>query len=299
MYVLEAEHLCKSFGSQQVLLEISFTIPPGSIFGLLGPNGSGKTTTVRLLNGLLRPDSGRASVDGIAVGPEKPELRRICGVMTDGANLYDELSGEQNLRFFADLFSLADGAARSRELLEMFELSEAAARPVRTYSTGMRKRLMLARALLHRPRMLFLDEPTSGLDPESALEVNNLIRRLAYEDKVTVLLCTHQLKYAEGLCSHYGFLDKGIMRANGTWEELLQLAGQPRYLELRGENLRHPALETAPDGRYRIRIENDGDAARVLRELIENGALLYEAHQSSLSLEDLYFTIIGKEAKTA
>jgi len=293
--LLQADRLVKSFGNHQVLKGISFVIPEAAIFGLLGPNGSGKTTTVRLLNGLLTMDSGSASIGGIDVAPQKPDLRRLCGVMTDGANLYDELSGRHNLEFFAEMFSLKEAKKRCSELLAFFELEDAAGREVRTYSTGMRKRLMLARALLHKPRMLFLDEPTSGLDPESALEVNNLIRRLAFEDKVTVLLCTHQLKYAEGLCTSYGFLDQGEMRASGTWEELLLSAGQPRFLELRGSNLQHRSLEQTVDGRWRIPIESDDGAALALRELVENGANLYDARQTTLSLEDLYFAIIAKE----
>ena len=292
--MLQALQLSKSFGETRVLDNISFSIPQGSIFGLLGPNGSGKTTTVRILNGLLRPDSGSATISGIAVESYQQDLRRLCGVMTETANLYDELSGRQNLRFFASLFGLSDSHARCEELLTQFDLIDAADRNVITYSTGMRKRLMLSRALLHRPRMLFLDEPTSGLDPESALEVNNLIRHLAYAEGTTILLCTHQLKYAEGLCSHYGFLSKGHMRAEGTWEDLLYEAGQPRYLELRGDNIRHPLLEITSDGRQRLRIESDADAAKLLSVLVQEGALIYEATQTTLSLEDLYFAIIGR-----
>ena len=292
--MLHALSLGKSFGSTRVLDNISFSIPRGSIFGLLGPNGSGKTTTVRILNGLLHPDSGSATISGIAVESFQQDLRRICGVMTETANLYDELSGRQNLSFFASLYNLDNANDRCEELLAQFDLLHAADRNVLTYSTGMRKRLMLARALLHKPRMLFLDEPTSGLDPESALEVNNLIRHLAFAEGTTILLCTHQLKYAEGLCSHYGFLSKGQMRAEGTWEDLLREAGHPRYLEIRGENVLHPQLETTSDGRHRLRIQDDADAARLLAMLVQEGARIYEATQTTLSLEDLYFAIIGR-----
>jgi len=292
--LLSALLLSKSFGDLQVLKGISFEIPEAAIFGLLGPNGSGKTTTVRLLNGLLSMDSGSAFIGEIPVGPQVPQLRRLCGVMTDGANLYDELSGRYNLEFFAEMFSIPEARKRCDELLAFFELEFAAERLVRTYSTGMRKRLMLARALLHKPRMLFLDEPTSGLDPESALEVNNLIRQLAYEDKVTILLCTHQLKYAEGLCTSYGFLDEGVMRASGTWEELLASTGMPRFLELRGTNIQHPLLEETVDGRWRIPIADDEDAAETLHALASAGGRIYEAKQTTLSLEDLYFDIIAR-----
>jgi len=296
--VLVAQNLSKSFGTKQVLREVSFVIPSGAIFGLLGPNGSGKTTTVRLLNGLLTPSNGSATIDNLLVQPQNPELRRLCGVMTESANLYDDLTGMDNLSFFAQLFSLPQAADRCRELLATFELEHAARQPVRQYSTGMRKRLMLARALLHQPKMLFLDEPTSGLDPESALEVNTMIMRLAREEGVTILLCTHQLKYAEGICSHYGFLDQGVIQAAGTWEDLLHQAGTPRYLELRGVNITHRHLEETLDRRWRIPIADDTAAAETLTQLIQQGAEVYEARQTTLSLEDLYFHIISNK-KTA
>ena len=297
--MLKCQNLSKTFSETKVLDDLSFHIPQGAIFGLLGPNGSGKTTSIRLLNGLLKADSGLATIKGHPVSQEDPHLRHICGVMTEGANLYDQLTGRQNLSFFAEIYSLANATKRINNLLQQFNLTEAADRKVRTYSTGMRKRLMLARTLLHKPQMLFLDEPTSGLDPEAALKVNQEIKRLASDEGVTILLCTHQLKYAEGLCTAYGFLDHGKMIANGSWDELLSMAGRPRFLKIRGSLPNHPTVQYDTDGLATIHINDDQEAARIIHQLINQGAIIYEATQTGLSLEDLYFQLLQNARQSA
>lgn len=166
--IIEVNSINKSFSGQKVIDNLSFAVNRGEIVGFLGPNGSGKTTTIRLLNGVITPDSGKIMVWGLNPNSSGEEIRRRSGVMTESAGLYRSLSGIENLRFFAGLYGLNKPEARINELLVDFGLEEAKDKKVGAYSTGMKKRLGIAKALLHSPELLFLDEPTTGLDPGSA-----------------------------------------------------------------------------------------------------------------------------------
>ncbi len=300
---IEAVGLAKSFDGRRAVEGLTFAIPPGEIFALLGPNGSGKTTTVRLLNGVLAPDAGEARLDGVRAAEDPAAVHTRSGVMTETAGLYENLSGEENLGFFGAVHGMEAGDAkrRARHLLEVLELSDAAGRKVKTYSTGMKKRLSLARAMLHRPAALFLDEPTSGLDPEGARAVTELVRRLASEEGTTVFLCTHQLKYAEEITTLYGFIHEGRMLGFGRFDALARAMGAAARLELRAEGV-PPALSGRPhdsDGRIlRFDIAGDDDAARILGAVVAAGGRIYEARQTRMSLEDLYFAY-RRRAETA
>ena len=196
MEAVVLEHLSKTYsGGKEAVRQVSLFLGKGEVFGFLGPNGAGKTTTVKLLNGMLLPTAGSCRVLGNDPAREPEKVHARSGVVTEHAQMYDNLTGLQNLMFYAAIFGMAEEQARERanELLGQLGLEEAKDQKLSAYSTGMRQRLSLARALLHRPEALFLDEPTSGLDPESAQNVNRLIRRLAKEEGITVFLCTHQL----------------------------------------------------------------------------------------------------------
>lgn len=294
MNAIEIAKLKKSYdGREFALAESSFDIPQGEVFGFLGPNGSGKTTTVRLLNGILTPSGGSARIMGKELGKDQAEIHKLCGVMTETALMYENLTGSENLLFFGRMHGMEDKAVkeRGRTLLQFLELTEARERKLKTYSTGMKRRLSLARALLHSPQVLFLDEPTSGLDPEAALNVTQMIRSLSVKHGVTVFLCTHQLKYAEEICTLYGFIHKGKILGLGTFEELLSQKNRKTYLEIRGEEL--PALnssEKTPDGKLRVPIRNDGEATMILRDILAGGGKVFEAKQVRWNLEDLYFS---------
>lgn len=303
MKAIEVTGLSKDFGSARVLDSVSFSIPQGEIFGLLGPNGSGKTTMVRVINGILGRSSGSVSICGKSIDREAEEIHRITGVMTETAASYENLTAMENLDFFGKLYGMGKGEieSRSSELLETLGLNDARDRKVREYSTGMKKRMSLARTLLHSPKILFLDEPTSGLDPESARHVSLLIKKMAEDQGVTVFLCTHQLKYAEEICSLYGFLNKGRLIGFGTLAELLVEKNSGRFIEIRGSGIPEKFNQSfqKESGIYRIPISGDGDAAGVLREVVESGGLLYEARQSRWSLEDLYFSYQGGDEDEA
>src|SRR5690349_20815487 len=186
-------------------------IGEGEVFGFLGPNGAGKTTAVRILNGLLAPNSGAVRIYGKNVSDNLTEIHRLFGVMTETANFYEKLTGSENLMFYGRLygFSKSECNERIKRLMSLFDISDAKDKKVGEYSTGMKKKIALCRAFLHNPKILFLDEPTSGLDPDAARNVNTLISNAAEVEKVTVFLCTHQLKYAEEICTLYGFIDNG------------------------------------------------------------------------------------------
>lgn len=204
---------------------ISLSVDQGEILGFLGPNGAGKTTTIKLLNGMLAPTEGSCTVFGIDPYVKPEEVHQVSGVITEHAQMYDHMTAMQNLQFYGAVFGMSKRAtdARAKTLLEKLDLEYAKDQRLSTYSTGMRQRLSLARAMIHEPRILFLDEPTSGLDPQSAQSVNTLIKSLAKDEGVTIFLCTHQLRYAQEICSSYGLISDGRLLAAGKLDELRAL----------------------------------------------------------------------------
>jgi ABC-2 type transport system ATP-binding protein len=229
---VRAEGLVKTFGSTRALDGVDLEIPAGRVLGLLGPNGAGKTTTVRILTTLLRPDSGRAWVAGHDVMADPEAVRRNIGLSGQYAAVDENLTGYENLymvgRFYG--FSKSDAGARARELLGDFHLREAADRPAKTYSGGMRRRLDLAGALVARPAVVVLDEPTTGLDPRGRQETWEVIGNLV-SDGATVLLTTQYLEEADQLADSIAVIDKGRLIAEGTADELKAQTGGER-LEL-------------------------------------------------------------------
>lgn len=285
----------KRFGTHQVLNDLTFHVEEGQVVGLLGPNGSGKTTTVRLINGLLRPDAGTLRVDGRDPLVEGDAVRQISGVLTETAGLYGYMTGLQNLRFFAELYGV-DDPTRAGDLLELVGLTAAAEKPVATYSTGMRKRLGLAKALLHRPRLLFLDEPTTGLDPEGIRMVLAHIRDLNRREGITVLICSHLLHQLEDVCDRYVFIDGGRVVEEGSLADLERRYGGPVVLEIETDlepgdaALAGMTVERAGPDRLRLTLPDREAVPGVLRNLTQR-ARVYGAAVVDRDLETLYFRI--------
>jgi ABC-2 type transport system ATP-binding protein len=224
-----ASGLVKTFGEVRALDGVDLVVPRGQVVGLLGPNGAGKTTTVRILSTLLKPTSGTATVAGFDVVKQADEVRRAIGLTGQYAAVDEYLTGRENLRMFGELYHLKPSYVRERsvELLEWFDLTAAADRPVRTYSGGMRRRLDLAASLVAQPSILFLDEPTTGLDPRSRLGLWGVIQGLVAQG-TTVLLTTQYLEEADQLANDIVVIDKGRVIAHGTSEQLKDQIGGDR-----------------------------------------------------------------------
>ncbi len=220
------EGLTKAFGEVHALRGIDLAVPRGTVLGVLGPNGAGKTTAVRILTTLLRPDKGRAVVEGRDVVREAAAVRRLIGLSGQSAAIQEELTGRENLEIVGRLFHLSRAEARRRavELLAQFDLTDAAGRAAKNFSGGMQRRLDLAASLVGRPKVLFLDEPTTGLDPRSRLGMWDIIRSLV-ADGTTTLLTTQYLDEADELADEIVVIDHGLVIAAGTAEELKSRVG--------------------------------------------------------------------------
>jgi len=286
MQAVTAHNLTKEYTPGiKALDNVSFSLATGEVFGFLGPNGAGKTTAVKLLAGMLTPTEGACSVFGMDPS-DKPEcVHAVAGVLTEHAQMYDNMTGMQNLLFFGALFGLAADTARQRaaSLLERLHLTDAADKTLAAYSTGMRQRLSLARAMLHEPKILFLDEPTSGLDPESAKDVNDMIARLARENGTTIFLCTHQLRYAQELCTCYGLVDHGLLLANGTLKELRADVSPGMTLTVR-----------TSEGCQDIHVSSEAEIPAIVRAIVNRGGSVYHVSAHGPTLEEIYFALLER-----
>ncbi|MGC7099231.1 ATP-binding cassette domain-containing protein [Amycolatopsis lurida] len=225
-HAIRAEGLVKTYGETKALAGVDLEVPTGKVVGVLGPNGAGKTTAVRILATLIQPDAGYAEVGGYDVVKDPVRVRGLIGLTGQYASVDEDLSGTENLVLIGRLleFGRADARARAKELLEQFELTDAASRPIRTYSGGMRRRLDLAASLVGRPKVLYLDEPTTGLDPHARNEVWGVVRGLI-ADGATVLLTTQYLEEADQLADTITVFDHGRVVANGRSDELKRRVG--------------------------------------------------------------------------
>jgi ABC-2 type transport system ATP-binding protein len=264
MSAIEANELVKTYpGDVTALDALSFSVDEGTVFGLLGPNGAGKSTTVKILTTLSRPDSGTASVAGYGVLDDPASVREAIGVVAQKSGADVQATGRENLRLQGQVHGMGGRELERRidALLEQFNLADAADRLVRTYSGGMQRRLDVALALVHGPRVLFLDEPTTGLDPEVRAEMWEEIGRLTGAG-LTVLLTTHYLEEADRLASRLAIVDLGKVVAKGTPDELKR--------ELRGDAI-HVELEGATDGA----VANALERIEAIREVVVNGRALH------------------------
>ncbi len=293
--MIELNHVSKSFQNRSVLSDLTYSVGRGEILGFLGPNGSGKTTTIRLMNGVIRPDGGEIRIGGYDPIHDGDQIRRISGILTESASFYQNMTGLANLRFFADLYGVHD-PKRPAELLEEFGLADAAEKKVGTYSTGMKKRLGLAKALLHAPEILFLDEPTNGLDPEGIRMVLHQIAELNRRRGTTIILCSHLLQQLEVVCQRYVFLLGGKVIEQGRLAELEAKYNPQITLEvetdlpLNGDGYRGVAARRLEPGRLAFSLDSREAIPAFLRALAQD-ADLYSARQVNRDLESLYFQI--------
>lgn len=226
--MIRIKQLSKRYGSFQALEELSLSVEPGEIFGFLGPNGAGKTTTIKLMAGLLKPTSGTVEIAGHDILKEPQAAKAAMGLVPDRPFLYEKLTGDEFLRFLGELYGMEPIATQQRmeQLLVIFELQDWRGQLIENYSHGMKQRLVMCGALLHRPRVLVVDEPMVGLDPRGARLLKEVFRREAKEMGTSIFMSTHTLEVAEEMCDRIAILQKGRLIAQGTPEELRKTAGE-------------------------------------------------------------------------
>ncbi|OIH96863.1 MULTISPECIES: ATP-binding cassette domain-containing protein [unclassified Curtobacterium] len=315
MAIIEASGLTKTYrsrsGTVHALTGLDLSVPQGTVTALLGPNGSGKTTTVKVLTTLVTPDAGTATIDGIDVVGDPQTTRRSIGVSGQYAAVDENLTGFENLEMIGRLYHLGRRTARerARELIDVFDLSEAGDRPVKGFSGGMRRRIDLAGALVMNPRVLFLDEPTTGLDPRSRLALWGIIEDLV-AGGTTVLLTTQYLEEADRLADDIVVIDEGTVIAEGTADQLkAQVGGHRVVVTLVDETDGDAAttvlrrygrgeVETSGDGRTRAVAVDAGPAAlqRVLADLSAAGVALHDAGMRRPTLDDVFLRLTGHAA---
>ena len=308
---IQTNGLSRDFGSVRAVGDLTIDVPAGSIYGFLGPNGAGKTTTIRLLLGLLEPSAGEARVLGHDVRTQSQAIREQAGVLLESDGLYTRLTAMQNLDYFGRIsrLSASDRRQRIQDLLTAMGLWDRRDGRVADFSTGMRQKLALARAFLHRPKLLFLDEPTSGLDTPSAVALRRELVALARDEGVTVFLTTHNLLEAEKVCDRVAVIRRGLLLAEGSPKEFH--GGRSRRVSILGRGLTEAlmvrirdltavedaVLESGPQGgegvgRVLVDLASGVDPAPVVRLLVEAGADVTSVESARESLEDIFLKLV-------
>ena len=305
-YAIKTENLGRDFASIRALDDLSIEVPTGSVFGFLGPNGAGKTTTIRLLLGLLEPTHGRAQVVGFDTVRQADEIRTRSGALLEHNGLYERLSAENNLEFYGRVWQIpaSERQARIRELLTNLELWERRKEPVANWSRGMKQKLAMARALFHRPTLLFLDEPTAGLDPSAAARLRDDLEKLVEIEGVTVFLNTHNLAEAERLCQQIGIIRGGKLAANGSPSELRGRAGNP-HLEITGKGFTSDAIQELRtrkevvstelhNNSLTIQLRESVETAPLVNLLVRSGVQVEEVIKAQSSLEEVFLSLVNE-----
>ena len=304
---IRTEDLTRDFSTVRAVDSLTIEVEAGTIFGFLGPNAAGKTTTIRLLLGLLEPTSGRAEVLGFDTRTQADEIRSQAGALLEHSGLYERLSAEDNLEFYGRVWHLpaAERQARIKELLTHLDLWERRKESVVTWSRGMKQKLAVARALLHRPSLIFMDEPTAGLDPVAAVALREDLMALATRENVTVFLTTHNLAEAEKLCGKVGVIRQGKLLAVGHPDELRARSGAP-HVEIVGHGFSETVLAllrarpevVAADlqnKRLLIGLRGEVDVAPLVRLIVSAGGEVEEVHKGKATLEEVFLTLMEEE----
>ena len=309
--ILEARALSKDFDGCPAVKAISFSISKGEIFGFLGPNGAGKTTTINMLTGLAKPTSGSFTIAGVDGVTNIKGVQRLIGIVPDASNLYDDLSGKENLVFCASLYGVPKEMREEKaaRLLRQFGLTDIGARPFRAYSKGMKRKLTIAAGIIHQPGILFLDEPTTGIDVESARQVRRLIQDMNQQG-TTIFLTTHYIEEAERLCHRIGFIVQGSLVKLAKTTDLIQAAQIEHTVEFTmeaipeqlGEQLQkefpNHSVQAVDQRRLRITAGQKINLMPFMIFFAEQGCIVQEARLVHPSLEEIFVKITGIEART-
>jgi ABC-2 type transport system ATP-binding protein len=309
MSLLEVQGLVKTFGAVRAVDSVNFEVRAGEIYGLLGPNGAGKTTTISMISGLLGPDAGQVVVAGTPFSSNPQKAKRIMGVVPQELALYEELTGRENLEFWGRIagLSASDAHSRATELLEALSLTDRANDAVKNYSGGMKRRINLGCALLHRPQLLLLDEPTVGIDPQARLNILEFIRQLRVAG-TGILYTTHYLEEAETLCHRIGIIDHGRLLAEGTLNELQERLGGDRVFVLEADfKNASPEKWDGFDRRFRVIQKSEcqlsvaaigaRDPSECLKELLALPIRIENVTLKRPSLNDVFLQLTGRDLR--
>lgn len=304
---IRIENLTRVFGSVRAVDGLSLKVPAGIVFGFLGPNGSGKTTTINLLLGLLEPTAGQAEVLGFNTRTQGDEVRSRTGALLEHHGLYEQMSAEENLEFYGRIWRMpaAERKARIEELLIQMGMWERRSERVGKLSRGMKQKLAIARALIHRPPLVFLDEPTAGLDVTSATALRDDLATLATREGVTVFLTTHNMAEAERLCGRVAVIRQGKLVAVGHPDELRARAGGPHVEVVGGgfsENVLNllraqPEVSTVEmqNSHLSIHLREKMDVAPLVNLIVSEGVRVEEVRKGKASLEEVFLTLMEEE----
>ncbi len=311
--MIDVKNLTKNFGEFTAVDHISFDVKESEIFGLLGPNGAGKTTIIRMLSTLTRPTEGTATIGGYDIVKQDNKVRQLIGLVSEKMIMYDRLTAKENLKFFGKLYNIPKNTLNERigELLELVQLTKWKDSKVGTFSTGMRQRMNVVRALLNMPKVLFLDEPTLGLDPQSTVEVREFIKKINKENKTTIILTTHMMNEADRLCDRIGIIDNGQITALDTSTNLKKLISgdDATVLKLEIPNLTKKMVtkmksldcvkSVAQENASHIKIHATGDKAfdTIIDAVRAENAKINSIEKLQPTLEDVFLHITGREVR--
>lgn len=311
--MIEVKNLTKAFNDFAAVDDVSFNVNKGEIFGLLGPNGAGKSTILRVLSTLTRPTKGTATIGGYDIVKRDNDVRKLIGIVSEKMIMYNRLTAKENLYFFGNLFNIPSDvlAKKTDELLELVQLTKWKNAQVGTFSTGMRQRMNVIRALLNMPQVLFLDEPTLGLDPQSSVEIRDFIKKLNRENKITIIITTHTMVDADLLCDKIGIMDHGKIVALDTSASLKKMisGADTKILKMEIGNLSLNIIESIrgcgcvdsiiqeDDMHLRTIVHGDDAFDLVVDTIRSNGGKINAMENLQPTLEDVFLHITGHEVR--
>ncbi|WP_444818722.1 ABC transporter ATP-binding protein [Treponema denticola] len=311
MKILEVKDVSKKYGKKQVLSGVSFDIEEGDIFGLIGPNGAGKSTLINIITGILDPLNGEVLIGGYSIKKKPIEAKKLIGLVPQELALSEDISAIDNLNFFASLYGLSGKKLKEavNEALEVVGLTEKKKEKVKKFSGGMKRRLNLAAAIMHKPRLLILDEPTVGIDPQSRNNIFEYLRKVNSQDKTTILYTSHYMEEVEELCKNIFVIDEGREIAYGSLNSVKEKANGTVTIEIKADNINEDLIEKIRLLNGALNVEKEGNTLNILYErnkvnldelikiLQTSGAVIKAIQINELNLGEVFLQLTGKKLR--